>query len=168
MITALRIQNLAIVESLEVLFDEGFNVITGETGAGKSLLVDALHLILGGRANLDLVRTGADEACVEALFEGLELDAALDAFGLPTDAGSLLIRRTLSRSGRGRVWINGALSTVGQLEKLAHGLIDISGQHEHVSLLDAELHLGLLDAFADDGELLKRYSVSHAALIDHH
>ena len=111
MITALRIQNLAIVESVEVAFGPGFNVVTGETGAGKSLLVDALHLILGGRARLDLVRTGADEASVEALFEGMNLDAELEELGLPSDGDALLIRRTVSRTGRGRVWINGALST---------------------------------------------------------
>lgn len=166
MITALRIQNLAIVESVEISFGEGFNVVTGETGAGKSLLVDALHLILGGRARLDLVRTGADEACVEALFEGLDLRAELDALGLPADGDELLIRRTVSRSGRGRVWINGALSTARHLDKLAHGLVDISGQHEHVSLLDPQLHLDLIDAFAGAGERVQRYRTAHAALLD--
>lgn len=166
MITALRIQNLAIVESVEVAFGPGFNVVTGETGAGKSLLVDALHLILGGRARLDLVRTGADEASVEALFEGMNLDAELEELGLPSDGDALLIRRTVSRTGRGRIWINGALSTARQLEKLAHGLVDISGQHEHVSLLKPELHLGLIDAFAGDGDLLSRYRTAHAAFID--
>lgn len=166
MITALRIQNLAIVESIEICFGEGFNVVTGETGAGKSLLVDALHLILGGRARLDLVRTGAEEACVEALFAGLDLSAALCAQGLPAEGDELSIRRTVSRTGRGRVWINGALSTVGQLERLAHGLVDISGQHEHVSLLEPQLHLGLIDAFAGAGELLARYRAAHADLLD--
>lgn len=168
MITALRVHNLAVVESVEVSFDGGFNVITGETGAGKSLLVDALHLILGGRANTDMIRTGTDEASVEAIFDGVPLDGgALEEMGIsPEEDGTLLIRRTVNRQGKGRVWINGALSTVGQLEKVARCLVDISGQHEHVSLLKPELHLGLLDAFAADGQEREAYRKAYDALAD--
>ena len=104
MITELRIRNLAIVESADIRFDGGFNVITGETGAGKSLLVDALHLILGGRASTDLIRTGEREASVEAVFEGLDgsgIRGLLDEMGLPDEEdGELLVRRTVKRRAR--------------------------------------------------------------------
>ncbi|MFN7130503.1 MAG: DNA repair protein RecN [Myxococcales bacterium] len=148
MLTALRIENFAIIDALEVRFTSGFNVLTGETGAGKSILIDALNLALGGRSSAEVIRTGADEAAVEALFEGEVVDDRLARVGLPTASGELLIRRTVSRSGRGKVWINGALATVGILEELCRGLVDISGQHEHVSLLDPSLHLSLLDGYA--------------------
>jgi DNA repair protein RecN (Recombination protein N) len=148
MLSTLRIQNFAIVDQLEVSFKGGLNVVTGETGAGKSIMVDALQLILGGRAQADCVRAGADEAVVEALFEGDDLDERLAQLGLPPSGGELLIRRVIARSGRGRVTINGALSTVGLLHQVGKGLVDLSGQHEHVALLDVGTHLGLLDAFA--------------------
>jgi DNA repair protein RecN (Recombination protein N) len=93
MLNALRIQNFAIIDELEVRFGPGFNALTGETGAGKSILVDALHLVLGGRASAEVIRTGCDEATVEALFEGMDLGDRLAALGLPTGGGDLLIRR---------------------------------------------------------------------------
>ncbi|MGC4115541.1 MAG: AAA family ATPase [Myxococcales bacterium] len=156
MLNALRIQNFAIIDELEVRFGPGFNALTGETGAGKSILVDALHLVLGGRASAEVIRTGCDEATVEALFEGMDLGDRLAALGLPTGGGDLLIRRVIHRSGRGRAWVNGAMATVGLLEQVCRGLVDISGQHEHVSLLDPQLHLSLLDGYAGlQGELAR-------------
>ncbi|MBI5542419.1 MAG: DNA repair protein RecN [Deltaproteobacteria bacterium] len=157
MLCALRIQNFAIIDELEVRFGPGFNALTGETGAGKSILVDALHLVLGGRARAEVIRTGADEATVEALFEGMDLGDRLAGLGLPTGGGELLIRRVIHRSGRGRAWINGAIATVGLLEQTCRGLVDISGQHEHVSLLDPQLHLSLLDGWADLHGTVARY-----------
>lgn len=157
MLTALRIQSFAIIDELEVRFSSGFNVLTGETGAGKSVLVDALHLVLGGRARAEVLRTGSDEASVEALFEGVELGDRLASLGLPGGAGELLVRRVVHRSGRSRVWINGAMATVGLLEQACRGLVDISGQHEHVSLLEPELHLSLLDGYAGLHGELARY-----------
>jgi len=157
MLNALRIQNFAIIDELEVRFGPGFNALTGETGAGKSILVDALHLVLGGRASAEVIRTGCDEATVEALFEGMDLGDRLAALGLPTGGGDLLIRRVIHRSGRGRAWINGAMATVGLLEQVCRGLVDISGQHEHVSLLDPQLHLSLLDGYAGLHAQVSRY-----------
>ncbi len=157
MLTALRIQSFAIIDELEVRFSSGFNVLTGETGAGKSVLVDALHLVLGGRARAEVLRTGSDEASVEALFEGVELGDRLASLGLPGGSGELLVRRVVHRSGRSRVWINGAMATVGLLEQASRGLVDISGQHEHVSLLEPELHLSLLDGYAGLHGELARY-----------
>jgi len=157
MLSALRIQNFAIIDELEVRFGPGFNALTGETGAGKSILVEALHLVLGGRARTEVIRTGEDEAAVEALFEGMDLSDRLASLGLPTGGGELLIRRVVQRSGRGRAYVNGAIATVGILEQVCKGLVDISGQHEHVSLLDPELHLSLLDGWAGLHGELGRY-----------
>ncbi|HQR30823.1 MAG TPA: AAA family ATPase, partial [Anaeromyxobacteraceae bacterium] len=157
MLTTLRIGGLAVVDRVEVRFGPGLNVLTGETGAGKSLLVGALHLVLGGRTGAEILRDGADEAWVEALFELPADDPALErleAAGVPAREGAsdgvaeLLVRRVVSRTGRGRVFVNGALCTVAILQGALRGLVDLTGQHEHVSLLDAGSHLDLLDAFA--------------------
>lgn len=158
MLTTLRISGFAIVDAIEVRFGPGLNVLTGETGAGKSILVNALHLVLGGRMSADVLRDGADEAVVEALFElpaGHPVFARLEAAGLvpaggapSAEARELLVRRVAARGGRGRAFVNGALCTLSMLEDALKGTVDISGQHEHVSLLDPATHTTLLDAYA--------------------
>ena len=151
MLDLLRVRAFAIIDELEARFEPGFNVLTGETGAGKSILVEALHLALGGRAQSDCVRTGAEEAEVEALFRPRDpaaCDARLTALGLKAAGGELLVRRTVQREGRSRAWVNGQLATAAQLQAATQGLLDISGQHEHVGLLDPASHLELLDAHA--------------------
>ena len=167
MLELLRVKAFAIIDELEVHFASGFNVLTGETGAGKSILVDALHLVLGGRAQADSVRTGAEEAEVQALFrprDPAECDARLAALGLPAAGGELVVRRTVQREGRSRAFVNGALATAAQLQQATRGLLDISGQHEHVGLLDAALHLDLLDAHSGCGPLRDEYAAAFAAL----
>src|SRR5205807_2756725 len=167
MLELLRLRAFAIIEELEVHFGPGFNVLTGETGAGKSILVDALHLVLGGRAQADSVRTGAEEAEVQALFrprDAAACDLRLAACGLPGAGSEMVVRRTVQREGRSRAWVNGALATAAQLQQATRGLLDISGQHEHVGLLDAALHLDLLDAHAGLGELRTQYSQSFQEL----
>src|SRR5438105_13192431 len=137
MLELLRVRAFAIIEELEVHFGPGFNVLTGETGAGKSILVDALHLVLGGRAQADSVRTGAEEAEVEALFrprDAAAFEARLEQQGLPRAGAELLVRRVVLVEGRSRAYVNGALATAAQLQQLTSGLLDISGQHEHVAL----------------------------------
>jgi DNA repair protein RecN (Recombination protein N) len=169
MLELLRIRAFAIIEELEVHFAPGFNVLTGETGAGKSILVEALHLLLGGRAQADSVRTGAEEAEVQALFRPRDpaaCDARLAALGLPAAGGELVVRRTVQREGRSRAWVNGALATAAQLQQATRGLLDISGQHEHVGLLDAALHLDLLDAHAQLLPLRADYAAAFAALAE--
>ena len=169
MLELLKIHSFAIIDELEVHFAAGLNVLTGETGAGKSILVDALHLVLGGRAQADSVRTGAEEAEVQALFRPRDpagRDALLSSLGLPAAGDELLVRRTVQREGRSRAWVNGALATAGQLAQATRGLLDISGQHEHVGLLDASLHLDLLDAHAGLLPLRAGYERSFAALAE--
>jgi DNA repair protein RecN (Recombination protein N) len=147
----LSVSNVVLIEKLTLLPAGGFNVLTGETGAGKSMLVDALSLVLGGRARPELVRTGAKEAEVEALFEvapGSSVAAKLEAAGIPCDR-ELVVRRLVHAEGRSRASLNGRLCTAAQLAELAPDLCDISSQHESVSLTDPATHIDYLDAFAE-------------------
>jgi DNA repair protein RecN (Recombination protein N) len=131
----LAIRNLAVLEHVTVEFEHSFNILTGETGAGKSILVEAVGLLLGGRATPDLIRTGADTASVEAIFE--------DASG-----AEVIVRREITTQGRSRAFVNGALATAGALRELSQRLVEMHGQHEHQLLLDPARHLPLLDAWA--------------------
>ena len=134
MIRTLAIRNLAVIESVTVEFEPSFNILTGETGAGKSILVEAVGLLLGGRASQDLVRTGADLATVEALFD--------------VEGEEIVVRREITAQGRSRAFIGGALATAGALKELADRLVELHGQHEHQQLLDPEQHLPMLDDWA--------------------
>ncbi|MBK8170365.1 MAG: DNA repair protein RecN [Sandaracinaceae bacterium] len=150
MLTCLRVRDFAIIDSLEVTLGPGLSVVTGQTGAGKSILINALSLLLGGRANPDMVRSGAESAEVEACFD-LEQDAALvarlEAAGIGPEE-ELIVRRVISANGRSRAYINGRLATSTQLAEVAVGLADISSQHEHHTLVDPKTHLDYLDAHA--------------------
>ena len=139
MLRFLRIRNLAVIEAVEVEFESGFNVVTGETGAGKSILVEAVGLLLGARASADLVRTGEPVATIEAIFD---------------EAGGreLIVRREISNQGRSRSFIDGALATASALRDLSARLVELHGQHEHQALLDPLAHLPLLDDYAGVGE----------------
>ena len=167
-LTCLRVRSFAIIEALEVELDAGLNIVTGETGAGKSILVDALQLVLGARGRPEVVRTDAEAAQVEALFdlsEHPEVLGALQEQGFRTD-GELLIRRVVSATGRTRAYINGRLATLAQLKEVTKGLADISSQHEYHSLADARHHLSYLDAFADHAPLLEEVGRAHATLVE--
>lgn len=169
MLDLLRVRSFAIIDELEIRFEPGFNVLTGETGAGKSILVDALHLALGGRAQADCVRTGAEEAEVEALFiprDPAGSDARLVALGLPAAGAELLVRRTVQREGRSRAFVNGQLATATQLSAATRGLLDISGQHEHVGLLDAATHIELIDSHAQLSQDRAVYAEAFAHLAE--
>jgi DNA repair protein RecN (Recombination protein N) len=149
MLSQLIITNFAIISHLEIQFKPGLNVLSGETGAGKSIIINAVNLILGGRASGDLIRTGADEARVEALFllpENSIVKGMLKELGLPFD-GDLVIKRHMSREGRNRIMINGSIATLQMLSRIGTVLMSISGQHEHQVLLKPENHLYLLDDF---------------------
>lgn len=163
MLTSLRLEDLAIIDRLELNFCSGLNVLTGETGAGKSILVQGLSLLLGGRSSTDWVRAGREEAAVEGLFElDDKTEALLGARGFQTAGSELLVRRTIHKTGKSRVFLNGQLATVGLLAELMRGAIDISGQHEHVSLFDEDHHLDLLDAFSDARGLAAEVRSLHA------
>lgn len=148
MLRALKIRDFAVIDEVEVEFGQGLTVLTGETGAGKSIVVDALSLLLGGRADVEVIRTGAEESSVEGCFKRTdELLARLESLGLPDLGDELLIRRVVGRSGRAKAYVNGSLVTVGVLARLMKGVVDIAGQHEHVGLFDPSQHLVLLDRF---------------------
>lgn len=150
MLTELSITNLAIIEKLHVSFHAGLTALTGETGAGKSIIIDAVSLIMGERASLDLIRSGCDEAAVEALFDITQLPQIkleLQQRGFDADQ-ELIIKRTLSRSGKNRIFVNGGMATVSVASSLARSLINIYGQHESQTLLRPENQLQLLDSYA--------------------
>ncbi len=159
MLTDLIIRNFAIIENLHVTFAAGFNVLTGETGAGKSIIIDAVNLLLGGRARGEIIRTGEEQAAVEAIFElnGDQLiREKLEAAGLDATE-ELLVRRVISRSGKNRIFINGSPVSLTQLRHLVSGLVNIYGQHEHQNLQRSETHLQVLDAFAALQPALETY-----------
>ena len=164
MLTDLFIKNIAIIDNLHVSFQSGLNILTGETGAGKSIIIDAVNLILGGRASADLIRTGAEEGVVEAIFDlstQPAMLAGLAEMGIDCE-GELLVKRVVSRGGRNRVFIGGGLSTIAILADLAQRLINIYGQHEAQTLLRPDNHLLLLDGY---GGLLRLRS-EFAAVFD--
>lgn len=163
MLSELVVHNLAVIRHLEVSFGLGLNVLSGETGAGKSILVGAVNLILGSRASQELIRTGANEAAVEAVFKLPRKDALIRCLGdLGQDfTGELIVLRTVSRTGRSRVFLNDQLVTLQQFQPLANFLASISGQHEHQSLLNPELHIELLDAFGNLEKLAQGVSNLH-------
>ena len=163
MLRELRIRNFAVVENLTVPFAPGFNVLTGETGAGKSILVDAILLLRGARAQTDVIRADAETAMVEAVFEVSDgAVATLDEAGLPLEDGEVVIRRELSRSGRHRAFVNDAAVTVGLLERLGDALVQVHGQHEHQRLLEPTRQLDVLDRFADAEPLRERFAALFA------
>ena len=168
MLTCLRVRSFAIIETLEVELEAGLNIVTGETGAGKSILVDALQLVLGARGRPEVVRTDAEAAEVEALFDLADQPSVLSGLrdqGVETD-GELLIRRIVSANGRTRAYVNGRLVTLAQLKEVTKGLADISSQHEYHSLADARHHLTYLDAFANHASLLEDAGRVYATLVD--
>src|SRR5512145_1614749 len=153
MLRELRLKNFVVVESVTVTFGSGLNVLTGETGAGKSILVDAIVLVRGARAQSDVIRAEAETATVEAVFAVDGAGAAravLDEAGLaPDDNGEIVVRRELARSGRHRAFVNDSPVTVALLERLGDVLVEVHGQHEHHRLLEPARQLDLLDRFAE-------------------
>ena len=149
MLVQLTITDFAIIDYLSVTFSEGLNILSGETGAGKSIIINAVNLILGERASNDLIRTGADRAVVEALFQlplQSPLSRSLEEMDIPFN-GEVLIKRTISKGGKSRVWVNGSVATLQMISKLGPNLISISGQNEHQLLLKPDNHLFILDDF---------------------
>ena len=165
MLRELRVRNLAVIESLTVPFGPGLNVLTGETGAGKSILIDALTLLLGERAQpAETIRAGAESATIEAVFDAPRkspVATLLQEHGITLEDGQLVVRRELVRGGRGRVFLNDANTTLALLERLGETLVEVHGQHEHQALLRSARHLDLLDAFAGLGILRDRLRQRH-------
>ncbi len=150
MLTELRIRNFAIIESLTLPLSGGFNVLSGETGAGKSIIVGALGFLLGERGSSDLIRTGADKATVEGVFDVTpdpQIAAMIDERGIDTDEGTIVLKREISTAGRGRAWANGSPVTATVLGEIGRSLVNLHGQHEAQTLLDADSQRRILDTF---------------------
>jgi DNA repair protein RecN (Recombination protein N) len=165
MLTELNITNFAIIDELKVSFSGGLNVITGETGAGKSIIIGAVSLLLGDRASSDMIRSFEDSALVEALFdigEKEELKEKLQRMGFP-GGDELVLKRIVSRTGKNRVFINGQLANLGMLAAVSESLINICGQHEHQVILNAENHIDILDEFGGLFSLRAEYTEGYGA-----
>jgi DNA repair protein RecN (Recombination protein N) len=148
MLKYLKIRNIALIPALEIELEGGLTLLTGETGAGKSILIDALGLLLGNRASSDEVRTGEASASVEAVFQAPEAGQILESHGLLVDGDDIIVRREILSSGKGRAWLNGALVPLTVLREVGPQLLTLHGQHEPQGLLSPETHLALLDRYA--------------------
>lgn len=168
MLTSLKIENVAIIESAAIEFGCGLNVLTGETGAGKSIVIDSINAILGERTSRDIIRTGAQSAKVYAVFEDVNerVRNFLDENGIDCEDGVLIINRTLSREGKNVCRINGAPVTVSMLREIGGELIDIHGQHDNQSLLSPEKHCGFVDSFAGNADLIADYKEKYGRLCE--
>jgi len=169
MLVQLEVENVAIIEKIKIPMQEGFTVLTGETGAGKSIIIDSLNALLGSRVSRELIRSGAEKAFVQGLFSYTsdkydKLDELLDSMGIePQEDKSILISRTFTESGKNICRVNGTMVTVGMLKEIGQRLVDIHGQHDNQSLLRAETHIELLDSFA--GEKLAAEKAEYRVLL---
>jgi len=166
MLELLHIENIAVIELADIQFDSGFNALTGETGAGKSIVIDAMEAVLGGRTSRDLIRTGADRAFVSAEFSGISADLpVLSANGiLPEEGGELLLQREITSDGRNVCRVNGRPVTVSQLREIGNQLLNIHGQHDGQQLLDEEQHIVYLDRFGKTGPELAAYQSAYSSM----
>ena len=165
MLSLLHIENIAVIECSDISFNRGFNVLTGETGAGKSIIIDAISAILGERAYRDMIRTGTNRASVRAVFTDVPELAWFENNGVPYDPETV-IQRDIYLDGKNVCRVNGVLVTVSILRQLGLQLINIHGQHDSASLLDEENHLGILDSFASNEDLREEYSLKYHAVAD--
>lgn len=165
MLSCLRVRNLVLIDQLEIEFEPGLNVITGETGAGKSMLIKALSLVFGEKGRPDWVRSGAEQAEVEALFDVAgDASVARTLEGAEIESGpELVVRRVVRKNGRSRAYVNGRLVTASFLATLVAGLVDISSQHEHHTLVDPSSHLAYLDAFGGLDDARRAFAESFSA-----
>ena len=165
MLSVLHIENIAVIQAADIQFDRGFNALTGETGAGKSIVVDAIGAITGGRTSRELIRTGAKSAQVSAVFSGLPPLAWFGENGAgPDENGELLIQREIQPDGKNVCRVNGRPITVAQLRQLGRQLLNIHGQHDGQQLLDESCHLSYLDRFGQTQPLLEAYQAAYADL----
>ena len=168
MLTSLHIENIAIIEKSDIVFDSGFNILTGETGAGKSIVIDSINAILGERTSRDLIRTGADYALVSAVFEDLspEFTQWLSEIGFDCDDSSLILNRKLTLDGKNIIRVNGLPANVAILKEIGKRLINIHGQHDNQSLLNPSSHIGYIDSVAGDDPLLADYKQAYSSYIE--
>ena len=168
MLTLLKIRNIALIDELSVEFGSGLNLLTGETGSGKSIIVDSLAALTGTRVSSDLIKEGESTAQIEGLFSigvTYRLAAVFEECGIDIDAdeNELIVRRELSQAGKNRVFVNNQLVTQGVLKQIGAFLVDIHGQGEQASLYDVSSHVAMLDEFAGNAKLLSDVADSYEA-----
>lgn len=169
MLFSLHIENIAVIKCSDIDFKSGFTVFTGETGAGKSIIIDSVNFLLGNRGDRELIRSGESTALVSAVFGNIDNNSVkqLEEYGIvPDENGELVLQRTMGVDGRGSVKINGRPYSVSMLKSAASTLINIHGQHDSKFLLDAKKHIGVLDSYADNSELLSEYGKKYSELVD--
>jgi len=173
MLSSLKIQNYALLKEIQVDFHPGLNILTGETGAGKSIIIGALNIAAGERGYVENIRTGEEKAVIEAVFDLSKnpeltkiINGALDDAGIEPSQDILVIKREINRSSKGRIFINNNAASLSLLQQIGSYLIDIHGQHEHQSLLKSEVHIGLLDAYAGAGPAVSKISQLYARLME--
>lgn len=167
MLELLHIENIAVIEETEIAFHPGFNVLTGETGAGKSIVIDAMGAVLGQRTPRDLIRTGAGKAFVSALFSGVPEDlTVLEESGVSAEGGELLLQREIYADGKNTCRANGRPITVALLRQIGSSLLNIHGQHDGQLLLDEERHCAYLDSFGATGEILQAYQTEYRTMAE--
>ena len=167
MLSELRVRNFALIDQLAVRLGPGLNVLSGETGAGKSIIVGALGLLLGERASAEVVRAGADRASVEGTWELAnreDLLAFLDERGVETEDGVLVLKREVAAEGRSRAWVNGSPATATLLGEIGRTLVDLHGQHDHQTLLRRDEQRAILDAYAGTRDLVEQVAAAYRAL----
>ena len=165
MLSLLHIENIALIESADIRFGQGFNALTGETGAGKSIVIDSISAVLGERTSRDLIRTGAKSAFVSAVFCDLPALKWFDESGIrPDENGELLLEREIQSDGRNQCRVNGRPLTVSQLRQLGQQILNIHGQHDGQQLLNEECHLDYLDRFGDLAPLVAEYLTPYEAM----
>lgn len=165
MLLELQIQDFALIEKLELKFSRGLNILTGETGAGKSIIIDSVNFVLGERSSRDLIRTGASSTWVEAVFENInspEITSIMEGYGIDSGDEVIILSRELNTSGRSICRVNGKIVTSSALKSIGNFLIDIHGQHEHQSLLNEGTHIDILDMFGGSDLLEQRNDVSES------
>ncbi|HNX57553.1 MAG TPA: AAA family ATPase, partial [Spirochaetota bacterium] len=167
MLNELRIKNFVLIEELSLSFGKGLNILTGETGAGKSILIDAISGVLGEKMTTDMIRAGSDRAILEGVFDITSLPQVktiLDDSGIDSDDGALIMRRELYASGKGRCFANATQIPVGKMKEIADYLLDIHGQNEHQNIVRVNAHRELLDSFAGNADLVSQVSALHKEL----
>ena len=165
MLRLLQIKNYALIESLELEFGRGLTVLTGETGAGKSIILDAIAMLTGSRAYTEAIRTGADSAWLAGIFDIARIHTLKDLLlqmGFDHDGSELVVAREIHRSGRNKCWVNGRLATVSALKEIGAFLVEIQGQEEHHAVLDPQQHLEMLDAAGGEELIALRGKVETA------
>ena len=169
MLLSLHIENIAVIKNVDFEFDNGFMVLTGETGAGKSIVIDSINILLGAKAERELIRTGAESATVSGLFGELSeyTVSKLSELGVsPDDDGLVMIQRTLTHDGRSRIYLNGRSVALALLRSIAPYLVTVHGQSDTASLIDSKNHIELLDVVAGNSDILERYKIAYKKLVD--